>query len=54
MRLPYSDKATDWTPARDVFEDQITVLPSKRTRFPVLSSSTIALLVTGEFLYDDH
>lgn len=34
-----------------VFDDQIVVDPSRRIRFPVVSSSRIAALVTGEFLF---
>lgn len=42
------------TPAPEVFDVHTVASPSRRTRFPVVSSSKIASLVTEEFLIDDH
>lgn len=53
MKLPVSDKVAALTPACDVLEVQTMAESSERTRFPVLSSSTTAAFVTGEFLYMD-
>lgn len=50
MKLPDSNRDANSTPMPEVLEVQIVVSPSMRTRFPVVSSSTIALLVTAEFL----
>lgn len=55
MKLPDSDMTAVSTPAPEVLDIQTAVRRSVRTRFPVVSSSKIASLVTGEFLYiDDH
>lgn len=51
MKFPDSDTVASSTPAPEEFEAQIVVSPSLRTRFPVVSNSRIASLVTGKFLF---
>lgn len=53
MKLPVSDIVADCTPELDVLEIHTAASPSCRTRFPVVSSSRIAFLLTGDFLYGD-
>lgn len=51
MRLPFSERVAESAPEVEMFDVQTVAPPSLRRRFPLVSKSKMASLVTGEFLF---